>query len=71
MTTGYGFMPVFDDEPEAQNIEVTFCRECDHEDCKGARKMRASICPKCGKGFKALDKYYQTEDGYVHFLCAH
>jgi len=64
-----GIMPYFDDE-HAPEPMPSYCRTCNHRDCAAIRKLRATICQLCKKGFIAGEGYYNTlEYGVVHAYC--
>lgn len=71
---GYAIIPYFEGEKAASDYkaDVRYCKgDCKHTDCAEVRKLRASKCEFCKKGFEAGDKYFCVERGIAHAICTY
>ena len=61
---GYGILA----EP---GTEFGPCAEpCQHKDCAATRAKANENCIECGETIGYGTKYYQEEDGLIHYRCA-
>ena len=50
----------------------SYCRQCDHRDCRETRKFREGKCQLCNEQWTAGDHYYNDDEyGTVHANCLH